>query len=395
MFYKSLFVLGRLPAIGRAELESLYGAEHLQPIGDYAVASDLSLDDVRFARIGSSVRAAKILTRLDGARWPNVAKQLADKLPGYLDYLPAEGKIKLGLSTFGLQVSPQQLFRTGLDLKRVCKQAGRSVRLVPNTEPTLSSAQVLHNQLTGELGLELLLLRDGDATWIAQTTDVQDITAYAKRDQGRPKRDARVGMLPPKLAQTIVNLAAGPLAFHFEHIILDPFCGTGVLLQEAALMGYSVYGTDLEPRMIEYSSQNLAWLAEENTIHSPTLQVGDATSFTWQPGFAVVASETYLGRPLASWPGDDAVRKIISDTNTILVKFLQNIGKQTPRNLRLCLAVPAWRSPQGRLFHLPLLDHLEEMGYNRVRFEHAAGDDLIYFRPDQIVTRELLVITRN
>ena len=45
-------------------------------------------------------------------------------------------------------------------------------------------------------------------------------------------------------------------------LLLDPFCGTGVVLQEALLMGYDVYGTDLEPRMIDYSGANLDWLSE-------------------------------------------------------------------------------------------------------------------------------------
>jgi hypothetical protein len=38
---------------------------------------------------------------------------------------------------------------------------------------------------------------------------VQDIDAYAERDFERPMRDAFVGMLPPKLAQIMLNLAVG------------------------------------------------------------------------------------------------------------------------------------------------------------------------------------------
>src|SRR6185503_16098722 len=102
---------------------------------------------------------------------------------------------------------------------------------------------------------------------LAQTLFVQDIEAYGARDQARPARDARVGMLPPKLAQIILNLSAGPLrpaAPQLERLrILDPFCGTGVILQEALLMGYSVLGTDIEPRMADYSKRNLRWLYEK------------------------------------------------------------------------------------------------------------------------------------
>ena len=392
--YKSLFILGRQPAIGRAELESLLGAEHVQPVGEH-MASDVTPDEIDFARIGSSIRLAKVLAQLDTTQWPAIARHLTDKLPEHLDYLPNEGKIKLGLSVFDVPVTTQQLFRTGLELKKICKKAGRSVRLVPNTELALSSAAVLHNQMTGELGMELLLVRDGNKTWLAQTVKVQDINAYARRDQNRPKRDARVGMLPPKLAQTIVNLATGPLPATEDDVVLDPFCGTGVVLQEALLMGYGAYGTDIEPRMIDYTRENLEWLATHGREGTPELEVGDATKHDWTHSYAVIASETYLGRPLSSWPGAETLHEIIGTCNVIIEKFLKNIAEQTQAGKRFCLAVPAWRGPNGQIHHLPLLDHLEEIGYNRLRFEHAKDSELVYFRPEQLVARELLVITRK
>ena len=117
--------------------------------------------------------------------------------------------MKLGFSVYGLKVTPQQINASTLAIKKVIRSTGRSVRVVPNNELALNSAQVLHNQLTGALGWELIFVRDGDKTVLAQNIAEQDIEAYAARDQKRPKRDAKVGMLPPKLAQTIINLAVG------------------------------------------------------------------------------------------------------------------------------------------------------------------------------------------
>jgi hypothetical protein len=61
----------------------------------------------------------------------------------------------------------------------------------------------------------------------------------------------------------------------------------------------------------------------------------------------------------------------------------------------MCIAVPAWQQKPNLFIHLPVLDHLEKLGYNRVRFEHAQAKELIYSREDQVVARELLVITRK
>ncbi len=394
MIYKSICILGRTPAIGRAELESMYGATHLMPVHDYAMLSDMQARDVAFDRLGGTVKLATILDVVKTNEWRTIQQELSNHAVALAQDLP-EGKIKLGVSIYGLRTNTRQLMASGLEIKKALRAHHYSVRLVPNQEEALSSAQVLHNHLTGERGIELLAIRHGAEVILARTTAVQDITAYAARDQSRPKRDAFVGMLPPKLAQTIVNLSTGLVESNPEHTILDPFCGTGVVLQEAALMGYKIYGTDLEPRMIEYATINLQWLAERATINSPVLEVGDATTFQWQSNFSAVASETYLGRPLSGWPNPEKLHDIIGTCNVIIEKFLRNMASQTQPGMRLALAVPAWRGPNERIHHLPLLDHLEKMGYNRVSFEHARNEELVYFRPEQLVARELLVITRN
>ncbi|HEX8762473.1 MAG TPA: DNA methyltransferase [Candidatus Saccharimonadales bacterium] len=395
MDHKSIFVLGRQPAIGRAELESLFGVEHLERIGDFAVATDIPLDDIQFDRIGSSIRLARPLSTIPTTKWADIVRHIMKELPNNMDYIP-EGKVKLGVSVYGIKTTPRQLLRLGLEAKKLARPTGRSVRIVPNTELTLNTAQVLHNGLTGASGRETLCIKYGNKTYFAQTVAIQNIDAYARRDHGRPKRDAYVGMLPPKLAQTIINLGTGPLPAQTENIVLDPFCGTGVVLQEALLMGYGAYGSDIEPRMIDYSAKNLEWLTTiKGDISDPTLEVGDATSHKWQHPFSVVAGEAYLGRALKQWPTPEKMQEIIGTCNLITQKFLENLATQIPTGTRCCIAMPAWQAPDGRILHLPTLDRLEILGYNRVRFLGASEKEMVYHRPDQLVARELLVITRK
>lgn len=395
---QSVFILGRQPAIGRAELESVLGVEHCAPLGDLAMATDLVVGQPLFERLGSSVKAGEVLGVLSGVKMASLHQQLN---PFVLDCARDidEGKIQLGLSAYGVKTSPQQLVAIGLNLKKTLRAHDYSVRLIPNQAPEveLSSAQVLHNHLTGERGIELLLIRHGADIIVARTTRIQDIDAYARRDQGRPKRDAFVGMLPPKLAQTIVNLATAQLSVKHQTTILDPFCGTGVLLQEALLMGFSAYGTDIEPRMIDFSSANIKWLRTQypNASGELSLEMGDATNHRWKPGIDTVACEAYLGHPLASWPRPDKLQQIIGTCNLIIEKFLRNLAGQISSGTRCCIAVPAWVNPNGSINHLPALDHLEKMGYNRVSFMHVRDTELVYHRSNQIVARELLVITRK
>lgn len=394
-----LYILGRQPAIGLAELESLYGAEHVHAVSQHAVVEcEVAIP---FERIGSSIKQATIITTTKETNWKNIQNLLQKIASDQLKTLPSEGKVKLGLSAYGFTISAQRINATGLTLKKTIRAKGRSVRLVPNNEPALNSAQVFHNKLTRGLGWEFIILKDAQQTIVALTDAVQDIDEYTLRDRGRPKRDARVGMLPPKLAQTIINLAASTTPAIHGTQILDPFCGTGVILQEASLMGYDIYGTDLEKRMIDYSDQNLQWLAQRNpnlTAHSKDnryykLEVGDATKHHWSP-VNIIACETYLGRPFTTPPTSEVLHKNRQDCDTIIRKFLENIHGQIPSGTRLCLAVPAW-FVGSQVYHLKTLDYLDEIGYNSIDFVHARRSELIYHREDQIVGRELVVITRK
>lgn len=397
---QSIAILGRQPALGLAELESLYGADHVQPIGRDSVAALLDIESttIPFQRMGGVIKLATVLTRFETSDWQKLERHLKQMIGSHMQYVP-EGKFKLGLSVYGLDVTIGRLNATGLTLKKAIRNASnneRSVRIVPNKELELNSAQVQHNGLTTPTGWELLLVRDGNSTVVGLTTNIQDIDAYAARDQGRPKRDARVGMLPPKLAQTIINLAAAD-SIPANHVVLDPFCGTGVVLQEALLMGFGIYGTDIEPRMVDYSGQNLEWLEHSHELLNPIhkLEVGDALQHQWNPAPSIVACEGYLGQPFVTFPGPEKIADVRNTCNLIFKKFLQNIHDQLQPGSRLCVAVPAWQERSGKFVHLPALDHLEEMGYNRVSFKYVSHEDLVYARADQIVGRELLVIIRQ
>jgi tRNA G10 N-methylase Trm11 len=185
---------------------------------------------------------------------------------------------------------------------------------------------------------------------------------------------------------------------------MDPFCGTGVVLQEALLMGCLAMGSDLEPRMIEYTQANIQWLHDtigyDGTLLN--LDVGDATSFRWISPFDTVACETYLGRPFSALPPPDILKEVMQQVDTIHRKFLQNIAKhpnvtnarEHGHDFYLCIAVPAWKTKHG-FQHLKVLDNLEELGYTRMSFVHASAEELIYHREGQVVARELVVLTRK
>lgn len=383
----SILILGRQPAISLAELESLYGPKNVEPFNDQTALVKFLPTKINLDFLGGCIKLCQPLHSLNSNNWQEITSYIITCLPQLIEN--TTGKINLGISVYGLTISPQKINATSLKLKKFIKtELAKSARVVPNIEPELSSAQVIHNKLTANNGIEIIISVNQNRTIIAKTISVQNIFAYANRDQKRPARDAKVGMLPPKLAQIIINLALGQ---NEVNVLLDPFCGTAVILQEILIRGLSPYGTDLDQRMVDFSTKNLNWLLQKE--HNIKLHQADATKFHWD-NFDTIASETYLGRPFSTEPNHAKLKEVIQDVNTIIKKFLKNVAGQTKPGFRMCLAVPAWFTKNG-IKHLPIIDQLTDLRYTQVSFVHAKNHQMIYHRDNQIVGRELLVLIRK
>lgn len=405
---KSLAVLGRQPALGLAELEAQYGAQHLKPLYKAALL-DIEPGAISFAHLGGTIKLARVLAVLPTVEWVELENYLQKNIPKHLEQAPA-GVFTLGLSAYGLNVSARTITQSLMKIKKQVRLSGKPMRVVPNKQPALNSAQVLHNKLTAKGAWELVFYKIKKETILAQTWFVQDIDRYAARDQARPRRDAKVGMLPPKLAQIIINLAAGGFDRTSLHgaeklssrsfTVLDPFCGSGVILQEALLMGYNVRGSDIDKRMVDYAKDNIKWLFKKypEIQGSVVVEAADATKDTL-PDFSALASELYLGQPLHTLPDESKLTNIIIETNGVIEKFLVNLSTQTAwkkdrKERKICLAVPAWQIRPGRFRYLPIIDRLTEIGYTQLDLKHTQSSDLIYYRQNQVVARQLLILKK-
>ena len=389
MLYMFIAILGRQPALGIAELERTFG----DVTWFSATSAMIRTDSFAIERLGGTVKAGRIVAELPRGDWRQTSMKIAR---AYGDAWSAhEGKITLGISAYGFDVSARDVQKTGLVLKSKLKNKGVSLRLIPNSEPILNTATSHHNKLgLSSNKVELLVVRGKNGSVIvAESTGSQNITALARRDQERPARDAFVGMLPPKLAQIMINLTG--MSSDKTPRILDPFCGTGVVLQEAALLGFNTYGTDLAEKMVDYSRRNMKWLTEKYTVTTAyDIEQGDAMTATWTAPINAVVCESYLGQPFSAPPKPDKLTEVRDNCDHIIADFLKNIGNQISAGTPLCVAVPAWRDSEGNVTHLPLIKKLEQLGYRQHEFKNVRTPELLYYREDQVVARELLVLEK-
>lgn len=407
-------ILGRQPALGMAELERLYGAAKTKWFSDESAL--VTADNFDFNRLGGCMKAGRVVLQLNGG-WGDISHAIIEHYMKAWDEV--DHKITLGISAYGFKVSARDVQKTGIILKQRLKKELINIRLVPNEFPALNTAASHHNKLgLAPNKVELLIVRAGNgAVVVAESVGAQNITAIAARDQARPHTDAFVGMLPPKLARLMVNLAVADAPSSSGFTILDPFCGTGVVLQEALLLGYSAEGADISEKMVDYTSNNLEWLQKKypNIFDfSHGVQLADATKDAWVTSkmlkskggnpmdarfvpmkIDAFVSEAYLGQPFSAPPRPEKLAEVRGNCNHIISAFLANAAQQCSSGTPFALAVPAWRDNKGNFTHLPLIENLSKLGFERVKLKNVRDDELLYFRETQVVARELLILVKK
>ncbi len=317
---------------------------------------------------------------------------------------PRSNRVLFGLTVYGGSTNLQHRFgKLALPLKRLLTAEGRSVRWITSDEGnTLSPAAVSKMRLTDE-GYDIVLLVDGTRVFIGLTTHVQNAYAWSNRDYGRPTRDKENGMLPPKLARMMVNLACVPNG----GTLLDPFCGSGTVLMEAALATYAakLIGTDAEAKQIADARRNTDWLVQERI-----LRTDDAARFSYAVSdikniathvspnsIDCVVTEGYLGPTLRGGETEDIltrtserITKLWHDTLTVLHPILKNHG-------RVVGIWPSFKTDRG-VGRVDLTANLNRLGYrliNPLDGWDESNNPLLYHRPGQFVMRRIVVLDKR
>lgn len=315
-------------------------------------------------------------------------------------------KVLFGISVYNLDNEKETqnieriIPRLSMSIKKELKTTGASVRVISGKSPRLSSVQVATNHLL-DTGKELVILVEKEGFRLGITKAVQDFKSWSRRDFGRPARDAKSGMLPPKLARLLVNLtAANPLT----DTLLDPFCGSGTVLMEAALLGFTrLIGSDISEKAIEDSETNMAWLKQyfPNTS-MPDFLIEDAGKLPrdLKDRFHAVATEVFLGEPQSKMPSEKQARAAERELTSLYKGIFEHLFTLARPGTRFAVAFPAFAT-QGEVVFLPMKSVLEKIGYTMQSplpanspeiFSHLSpSGGLLYKRKDQFVWRDIVI----
>ena len=333
---------GRLPELSRAELRRRFPQvrEGRRLSGGFSVLTGTG-DMAALPRALGGVRAVfgPLLPLSDGA----------DALPARI--------CALGGATAGRQLR---------------QRLPQAARIIPPTSRPLAVATALH----GQLEIAPLL-----ATSVPSDFSVLEFE--------KPIRDARVGMLPQKLARMMLSLCFS--AGRPPPAIWDPCCGTGTLLLEAARADILAFGSDLDEKMVGAARQNMQHFFAKSGAQIWQADMCDADAAATQalPVGAAVLTEGYLGPMFSKFPTESEIARAKAAVLPVANGILKNA--KAAGAVRVVMCLPVWKTRAGKREYVPLP---QSKGGWRVLPENPASPrGTVYSeRPGAFVGREIIVL---
>lgn len=400
------FELGRVTELCLAELISLFGEKNLVERVRRSAIFDLEPLNLDLSRettqklqdkLGGTIKIAEVVKTFEAEKKSEATKAIQDSLEEILtnefkDH--AGGKIIFALSTVNIPADSKIFLKFFLNFSKVfLKSLGKSSRFVNKLWQNPTPAQIYKSRAI-EKGIDITILRGEKETYITKTLSIQNIDAYSYRDFDKPFRDPKMGMLPPKLAQIMINLAEPDLK-HPCKTIYDPFCGSGTVLMEALLQGKKAIGSDVDQVAVDGTIKNSNWLVEQReaqrsaTSPQPLFTVfqKDAKDLPSTPVDAIV-SETHLGPSLSKPPSKELANTIFQEITDLHKSWLPKAAKLIPEKGKIVICLPSFRISKDRYESFPNLEKiLKSSGLKKL-------SSFIYDREDQVVAREIVVLRK-
>lgn len=387
---KYFFVLGTNPELSLAELKAIFPNNKWELCASVAMADfSESLDAKKLMSVlGGTIKIGEMIKTVSLANRHALSDLVKKELFLEAKKLKDNLRFNFGFSFYGQKRLPGDFFKLGLAIKKDLRQIGIASRMVTSRDPILSSVVVEQNKLI-EQGVEVCLISDKGKVNIGKTLAVQPFKELSKRDFGRPNRDDFSGMIPPKLAQIMINLARRNDVDFKDKIILDPFCGSGTVLMEAYLLGFkNIIGSDLSDKAISDSIKNIDWIIDfkkdekKNNIKIFQSDVLLLEKSIEKKSIDYIVCEPYLG-PQRGYKKFD---EVLEELNLLYSKALEVFYQILKPQGRVCMIWPQFRA-EGRIWKM-------NPSVGRFTIKVKENKPLVYGRDNQKVWREIVVLEK-
>lgn len=387
---KYISILGNTPELSTQELISVLGESNVTQISDVYAEIMVSDDQKAQELINILGGTVKILKQIEILPKGTPAEDLENKIVETLMSIQEGWTAKTGEKFNKVQFAISELGRDHLEtlnyhnVKTQIQEHGKTARFIEGSRHGLSAAILIHKKNI----IELNLIQNEDSILFAQTLSTQDIDNWTVVDREKPYFDRKKGMLPPKVARMMLNIA---LADNSEvkpqdGTLLDPFCGTGTVLIESLQKGVKAIGSDLDLEAVAGAKKNLEWFKELKDIDTDfEIIMSDAANIRLKNKVDYIVSEPFLGKPK---PNIAKLPYIYKGLEKLYLGAFKNWTNLLNNGASITIIFPMveYRDEKGRkkAYNLDsLIDKLANFGYTTL------SKPILYSRPQATVQRQI------
>jgi tRNA G10 N-methylase Trm11 len=160
-----------------------------------------------------------------------------------------------------------------------------------------------------------------------------------RRDMEKPVRRENLS-ISPRLAKVMINLSE----VKDNGILLDPFCGIGVILMESLNMGIRAIGVDKDKEAISGARKNIEWLKFTEGKYK---LINDDSSRVVIGSMDVLVSEPDFGATLKKIPSRKEAESMIKQFEILMINVLNNLKKSVVG--RFVFSSPFINTEAGRI----------------------------------------------
>lgn len=217
--------------------------------------------------------------------------------------------------------------------------------------------------------------------------EVYDTEEAEKKDMNKPVRRNQLA-ISPRLARILVNLAQ----VKENETLVDPFCGIGVLLQEALLQGINVIGIDINRHAIEGANRNLEWLKKNYKFKANWKTLNQDSGRASLQRVDGIACEPNLGILLKKAPRKDEAIEMQKKFQDMISFILNNLKKYLKQEGKIAFTAPLIQAGGNRI-SCNVSKILEKTGLKLSQIENI-GFPITEEKKGQIVSREIYVLEK-
>lgn len=201
-----------------------------------------------------------------------------------------------------------------------------------------------------------------------------------ERDMQKPVRREALA-ISPRLAKILINLSQ----VREGELLVDPFCGIGVIIQEAVLKGINCFGVDKDKYAIEDARKNMEWISSKYKVTgNARFYVGNSAKMPHVKIYGV-ATEPALGELVKKKILDAAAGNYIKQFENLIVPILQRIKDIKVPHAKVVLTMPFIRQFSvniervARMSNMSVykLDDKITMPIKEVREEQYVGREIV------------------